>query len=113
MAPTGEALKHFVFIMPDSAMAEEKESKSLEDAPITPTSKVPEQRDGVGEMEKNCCRGAVMGPISAGAHSHISGLIQLNGKPCLGEGWRIWCNQIRGFMGRTKPNKGEQGSGQT
>ncbi|XP_015729352.1 hydrocephalus-inducing protein homolog isoform X2 [Coturnix japonica] len=44
VAPTGEALKHFVFIMPDSAMAEEKEFKSLEDAPITPTSKVSEEQ---------------------------------------------------------------------
>lgn len=64
MAPTGEALKHFIFIMPEGAVAEEekKESESLVDAPITPTMKVPEQRDGVGKMEKNHCRRTVMGP---------------------------------------------------
>ncbi|XP_072202948.1 hydrocephalus-inducing protein homolog [Excalfactoria chinensis] len=45
VAPTGEALEHFVFIMPDSATAEEKkESKSLVDAPITPTTKVSEEQ---------------------------------------------------------------------
>lgn len=71
MAPTGEALKHFTFIMPEGAMAEEekKESESLVDAPITPTTKVPGQRVRVGEMEKNHCRQTVMGPMSAGSHS--------------------------------------------
>lgn len=43
---------------------------------------------------------------------HIPGLIQLN-KPRLGEGWRLWCNQKRGFMGRTEPSKGEQGGCET
>uniref|UniRef100_G1MRN0 HYDIN axonemal central pair apparatus protein n=1 Tax=Meleagris gallopavo TaxID=9103 RepID=G1MRN0_MELGA len=47
VAPTGEALKHFTFIMPEGAMAEEekKESESLVDVPITPTMKVPGQRE--------------------------------------------------------------------
>lgn len=71
VAPTGEALKHFTFIMPEGAMAEEekKESESLVDVPITPTMKVPGQRGRVGEMEKNHCRRAVMGSMSAGTHS--------------------------------------------
>ncbi|XP_046781643.1 hydrocephalus-inducing protein homolog isoform X4 [Gallus gallus] len=46
VAPTGEALKHFIFIMPEGAVAEEekKESESLVDAPITPTMKVSEEQ---------------------------------------------------------------------
>uniref|UniRef100_A0A8C3Q1J6 HYDIN protein n=1 Tax=Chrysolophus pictus TaxID=9089 RepID=A0A8C3Q1J6_CHRPC len=40
-APAGEALKHFIFIMPEGAVEEEekKESESLVDVPITPTMK--------------------------------------------------------------------------
>ncbi|XP_021264314.1 hydrocephalus-inducing protein homolog isoform X3 [Numida meleagris] len=45
-APTGEALKHFIFVVPEGAMAEEekKESDSLVDAPVTPTMKVSEEQ---------------------------------------------------------------------
>ncbi|OXB57221.1 hypothetical protein ASZ78_016396 [Callipepla squamata] len=46
VAPTGEALKHFIFTVPEGAMAEEekKETESLVDAPITPTIKVSEEQ---------------------------------------------------------------------
>uniref|UniRef100_A0A8C9LFZ1 HYDIN n=1 Tax=Pavo cristatus TaxID=9049 RepID=A0A8C9LFZ1_PAVCR len=58
VAPTGEALEHFIFIMPEGAMAEEekKESESLVDAPISPTMKVgkarKEKTEGSKEVKK-------------------------------------------------------------
>ncbi|NXI70129.1 HYDIN protein, partial [Anseranas semipalmata] len=46
MAPAGEALKHFVFVMPEGAMVEEekKEAESLGDAPIVPAVKTLEEQ---------------------------------------------------------------------
>ncbi|XP_065590287.1 hydrocephalus-inducing protein homolog [Cyrtonyx montezumae] len=46
VAPVGEALKHFIFVEPEGAMAEEekKGSESLVDASITPTTKVSEEQ---------------------------------------------------------------------
>ncbi|NXT87516.1 HYDIN protein, partial [Anhinga rufa] len=47
MAPAaGEALKHFIFVVPEGAAAEEekKEAESLVDAPVVPTVKTSEQQ---------------------------------------------------------------------
>lgn len=49
MAPAaGEALKHFVFVVPEGATAEEekKDTDSLVDAPVVSTVKVPGQGPG-------------------------------------------------------------------
>ncbi|NXW03107.1 HYDIN protein, partial [Fregetta grallaria] len=49
MAPTaGEALKHFIFVVPEDASAEDekKDTKSLVDVPVIPTVKVPGQGPG-------------------------------------------------------------------
>ncbi|NXS60518.1 HYDIN protein, partial [Brachypteracias leptosomus] len=44
VAPAAEALKHFIFIVPDGATAEEKETESLVDTLVVPTVKVSEER---------------------------------------------------------------------
>ncbi|NXK55437.1 HYDIN protein, partial [Chauna torquata] len=46
VAPAGEALKHFVFVVPEGAMVEEekKEAESLVDAPIMPAMKTWEEQ---------------------------------------------------------------------
>ena len=65
MAPAaGEALKHFVFVVPEGATVEEekKDTESLVDAPAMPAVKVPGQGPGwmgAGGMEKDHCGRAV------------------------------------------------------
>lgn len=68
MAPAaGEALKHFIFVVPEGATAEEekKDTESLMGAPVVPTVKVPGQGPGwmgawgADGMEKGLCGRAV------------------------------------------------------
>lgn len=57
---SGEALKHFIFVVPEAATAEEEktDTESLQDVPIVPTIKVPGREPGwvgvwgPGGMEK-------------------------------------------------------------
>lgn len=63
----GEALKHFIFVVPEVATAEEEktDTESLQDVPVVPTTKVPGQGPGwvglwgAGGMEKGHCGRAV------------------------------------------------------